>query len=353
MELFRSKIIMKIAYIVPKLTNKGPVIVVKELVTMMTKYGHECKVFYFDKETEISMPCGTEHISIYKSIDFNSFDIVHSHGIRPDCYIFIHKPRKCRAKTITTLHNYVYQDFKYQYNVFVAATAGTLWIKLLSRHDKVVTLSKNAMNYYSKWIDPKKLYYAYNTRFIEHTDEKPDIEDKKLINEFKGNSILIGINAALTERKGVDQVIKALPELKDYRLAVIGNGKVMTGLKKMATELGVHDRVLFMGYRKNAYRFLRYYDIYALPSRSEGFVLTLLEAAIYKKNVVCSDIPIFRETVSDEEAAFFEINNIPSLVKAVRRAHECGDLGKNLNDRYKKMYSPECFYNKYISIYSK
>lgn len=343
---------MNIAYIVPKLTNKGPVIVVKELVSMMTRHNHKCKVFYFDEGVEMSMPCETEHISIYRSFDFNSFDIIHSHGIRPDLYVFMHKPLKCKARTVTTLHNYVYQDFKYQYNGFVAATAGTLWIKLLSRHDKIVTLSKNAMDYYSKWIDSKKLYYAYNTRFIEHMDEKPDAEDMKRINEFKGNDILIGINAALTERKGVDQVIKALPQLKDYKLVVIGNGKVMSELKELAAELNVNDRVLFMGYRKDAYRFLKYYDLYALPSRSEGFVLTLLEAAIYKKNVVCSDIPIFKETVSNEEVAFFEINNIPSLVKAIKRAHECVSLGENLNDRYNRMYSPECFYNKYISIYS-
>lgn len=343
---------MNIAYIVPKLANKGPVIVVKELATMMTRHNHKCKVFYFDEETEISMPCETEQISIFKSFDFNSFDIIHSHGIRPDLYVFIHKPLKCKAKTVTTLHNYVYQDFKYQYNGLVATIAGTVWIKLLSRHDKIVTLSKNAMDYYSKWIDVKKLYYAYNTRFIEHMDENPDAEDEKQINKFKGNNILIGINAALTERKGVDQIIKALPQLKDYNLAVVGNGKVMSDLQRLAAELNVKDRVLFMGYRKNAYRFLRYYDLYALPSRSEGFVLTLLEAAIYKKNVVCSDIPIFRETVSDEEVAFFEINNISSLIKAIRRAHECSYLGKNLNQRYNIMYSPECFYNKYFSIYS-
>lgn len=343
---------MNIAYIVPKLANKGPVIVVKELVTMMTKHNHKCKVFYFDKETEISMPCDVEHISIYKSFDFNSFDIIHSHGIRPDFYAFIHKPLKCKAKIITTLHNYIYEDFKYQYNSFVAITAGTLWIKLLSRHDKIVTLSKNAMDYYRKWINGKKLYYAYNTRFIKHTDERPNVEDEKLINEFKDGKILIGINAALTERKGVDQIIKALPQLQDYKLVVIGNGKAMPELKELATELNVNKKVLFMGYRKNAYKFLRYYDLYALPSRSEGFVLTLLEAAIYKKNVVCSNIPIFKETVSNEEVAFFEINNIPSLIKAIKHAHERSDLGENLNAKYNKLYSPECFYNKYISIYS-
>lgn len=343
---------MNIAYIVPKLANKGPVIVVKELVTVMTKHNHKCKVFYFDQGCEISMPCEVEHISMYKGFDFNSFDIIHSHGLRPDFYVFMHKPLKCSAKTVTTLHNYVYEDFKYQYNYFVAITAGTLWIKLLSRHDKIVTLSQNAMNYYQKWINENKLCYAYNTRIIENINEKPEPEDEKIITKFKENKIIIGINASLTDRKGVDQVIKALPQLKNYKLIVIGNGKVAPELRKLAAILNVKDKVLFMGYKKDAYRFLRYYDIYALPSRSEGFVLTLLEAAIYKKNVVCSDIPIFRETVSNEEVSFFEIDNIQSLVKAIEHAHECSNFGEKLNNRYNKMYSPECFYNKYISIYS-
>lgn len=43
-----------------------------------------------------------------------------------------------------------------------------------------------------------------------------------------------------------------------------------------------------------------------MSSRSEGFPLSLLEAMIYKRNIVCSDIPIFKEILSENEVTFFE-----------------------------------------------
>ena len=88
---------MHIAYIVPKLANKGPVIVVLELVRQMLRHGHTCKVFYFDPEQEIQFPCPVERITFSHAIDFRPFDIIHTHGLRPDCYVFVHKPRHCRA----------------------------------------------------------------------------------------------------------------------------------------------------------------------------------------------------------------------------------------------------------------
>lgn len=41
-----------------------------------------------------------------------------------------------------------------------------------------------------------------------------------------------------------------------------------------------------------------------MSSRSEGFPLSLLEAMIYKRNIVCSDIPIFKEILSENEVTF-------------------------------------------------
>lgn len=341
---------MNIAYIIPKLANKGPIIVVQELVNQMLKNGHQCTVFFFDQEKEIEFPCHTQQISFFKTINFNKFDIIHTHGLRPDLYIFIHKPLKSRAVFITTLHNYVIQDFSYQYNKFIAYSIGNLWMLALYRHNKIVTLSKDALNYYRKWIPSSKLTVAYNTRQINQSISA-DSDDLKLISEFRKDSILIGINAAITARKGIDQVIKALQYLPQYKLLIIGEGKEKKVLEDLCTKLNVQKNVLFLGYRKDAYRYLPLYDIYAIPSRSEGFVLTLLEAAIYKKNIVCSNIPLFQEVVKENEASFFNLNDTNSLISAIKKATSNHSLGDNLYMKYMHNYSPECFYTKYISIY--
>lgn len=342
---------MNIAYIVPKLANKGPVNVVQELVKLMMLHHHTCIVYYFDKGDEASFPCQTIRIKFRERIPFDSYDIIHTHGLRPDIYVFCYKPLRSKVRFVTTLHNYVIPDFSFQYNKLVAYTIGNLWMFALLRHNKIVALSKDAEKYYRRWFPLSKLTYAYNTRDIPMGVPMKS-EDKDLILSFKGNSTLIGVNAALTERKGIDQLINALPYLESYKLLIVGDGKSKENLQKLAQLRHVSDKVLFIGYKKNAYRFLPLYDIYALPSRSEGFVLTLLEAAIYRKNVVCSRIPLFEEIVDDSQVAFFELENIQSLVEAIYKATQIKKMGENLHKQYLDKYSPERFYNRYVNIYS-
>lgn len=342
---------MRIAYIIPKPANSGPILVVLELVKQMMRHGHECTVYHFDEGNEIIFPCKISRISFSQKIDFDSFDVIHTHGLRPDCYLFLHKPLKCKTLCVTTLHNYIIPDFSYQYNKFIAYTIGNLWMMCITRHDKIVTLSKDAIQYYKKRLPTKKLAYVYNTRNIPLSSSITEEEKKKVL-DFKGSSILIGVNAALTDRKGIDQIIKALKQLPSYKLIIIGEGKSKKTLEQLCMTENVSQQVLFLGYKKDAYRFLPYYDLFALPSRSEGFGLTLIESAIYKKNVVCSKIPIFQELCPHNEVAFFDLENIQSLVQAIKTATENNTLKERLYQRYCETFSPNIFFEKYYSIYT-
>lgn len=342
---------MNIAYIVPSLKNAGPVLVVKELVEQMEKNGHQCHVFYFDDKIELSFTCPISQIRFSSALDFGSFDIVHTHGIRPDAYVFIHKPLHTKTKFVSTLHNYVFRDLSYQYNKLTAYCCGYLWMKLfLSRHNCIVALSKDAATYYKKWIKQSRLTWAYNTRSLPQ-QEKLDSEELKQLQTFKQDSILIGVNALLTDRKGVDLLIVALARLPEYKLFVVGDGKVKSRLIQLAKEYNVYDRVCFAGYHKNAYRYLPYYDIFAMPSRSEGFPLALLEASIIGVSTVCSDIPVFKELYSEEEVSFFELENIESLVASIKNMANKKSYSIAIYHKYLNEYAPHSFYQRYIDIY--
>lgn len=342
---------MNIAYILPSLANKGPVLVVRDLVREMKNRGHRCSVFYFDDKIEVAIDCPCRIVKFQK-MDFSKYDIVHSHGLRPDLYVFLFKPRKSHTKFITTLHNYVYRDLWYQYNPAFSLIFGTLWAIALTRHDRVVALSDDAKRYYSRILFWKKLDFAYNTRSLPE-DVSLTQEEQRVILDFKGNDCLIGVNALLTFRKGVDIVIRALPALPGYKLFIVGDGKEKGHLEKIAEDLNVRDRVYFAGYVKDAYRFIKYYDVYAMPSRSEGFGLSLIEAVIYKKPVVLSSIPIFRELFSSEEVSFFELSSIESFVEAVENVKKCAEKVDLAYNRFISAYSPEIFYKRYISIYER
>ncbi|KAA6333666.1 4-alpha-N-acetylgalactosaminyltransferase [termite gut metagenome] len=337
--------------ILPSLANKGPILVVKELVDQLTIHGYRCSVYYFDEIIEIQMKCETFKSTLWGRIPFEKYDIVHSHGMRPDMYVFFHRPLNTKTKFITTLHNYVIKDFGYQYNKITAYTVGNLWMLLLRRHDIVVTLSKDAMVYYSFWFKKSKLRYAYNTRDISIADDIEDGEKNKIL-AFKLNSILIGVNSLLTRRKGIDMLIKALVQLPQCKLYIIGNGYSRKELYNLALKYGVIHRCKFLGYKKDAYRYLSFYDIYAIPSRSEGFPLSILEAAIFKCPVVCSNISIFKEAFTENEVSFFELENIESLVQAIIQAIDNKKMGELLYQKYINMYSPKKMFQQYMDIYN-
>ena len=414
---------MKIAYIVPKLAQRGPVIVVRELVAQMTAHGHECTVFYFDEgPDELGFPCATRRIRWRSGaaagekpadegrgaacggpggLDFNRFDIVHSHGLRPDAYVCPHKPARSHARCITTLHNYVFDDLRYEYNRLTAFIAGRAWLAALRRHDTVVTLSQDALRYYSRYLPAGKLTYAYNTRRLPAAGDdgadgsngfsplsaaeiteatafpqarpqaapipaagnatpetaRPQLQAEPATHNAtprpaQPQAYLIGVHAELTHRKGIDQLLRVLPQLPDYRLLIIGDGPSRAELEQLAADNGVADRVRFLGRRPNAWRYLPLYDLYALPSRSEGFPLALLEAAAHGSAVVCSDLPLFKELITENEVAFFESENPDSLREAILNAtaRKAG-LAQNLHARYRAAFSPGHFYERYLEIY--
>lgn len=345
---------MKIAYIVPSLANRGPVIVVQELVRQFARHGHSCTVFYFDDIVELDFDCLVRQINMSERVDFSEFDVVHSHGMRPDRYVTRFASKNGRTVYLTTMHSYLIPDLSYQYNPVVGFIAGNWWLtRWTCRHDRIITLSKDAMKYYRSWFGADRLTYAYNTRDIDMESVAATPDEDTMITSFKGSSTLIGVNALLTERKGVDQIIRALAELPDHKLFVAGDGKSRAQLEELARREGVADRCLFAGYSKDAFRFIPHYDVYALPSRSEGFPMALLEAAVFAKPSVCSSLPVIREILDEGEVAFFDLEDIPSLHRAIMRATGNKAMGDAMRRRYDEQYSPDCFYLRHFEIYTR
>jgi glycosyltransferase involved in cell wall biosynthesis len=329
------------------------VIVVQELVRQFVGHGHRVEVFYFDDRNELVFDCPVRRIKHNEPIDFSQFDIVHSHSMRPDRYVTRFARRNGRTRYLTTQHSYMMPDLTYEYNRVVAMLAGNWWLmRWTRRHDRIITLSRHAMDYYRRWFPSERLTYAYNTRSIDPSKVSLSREEERMIARFRGRSTLIGINALLTARKGVDLMIRALRHLPGHKLFVAGDGKDRKRLEALARFEGVEDRCLFAGYRKDAYRFLPLYDVYALPSRSEGFPIALLEAASFAMPTVCSSLPVIREIWNEGEVAFFELDDIDSLKKAILRATGNRKMGEALRRRYDEQYSPDRFYRRHLEIYS-
>ncbi|MDQ0651073.1 glycosyltransferase [Pseudomonas cedrina] len=76
--------------------------------------------------------------------------------------------------------------------------------------------------------------------------------------------------------KGFALAVAQLPA--ESRLAILGTGRLEQDLKALARELGIADKVLFLGQVPDARRYFRAFDVFALSSDHEPFGMVLLEA---------------------------------------------------------------------------
>ena len=92
--------------------------------------------------------------------------------------------------------------------------------------------------------------------------------------------------------KGVDVLIAALPGLlravPEAHLVAIGGGNDLPRLRRLANESGVAQRIHFLPFLKpeELWSAYEYCDVFALPSRGEGFGLVFLEAMAHAKPVI-------------------------------------------------------------------
>ena len=80
-----------------------------------------------------------------------------------------------------------------------------------------------------------------------------------------------------TPRKNLDTVLRALARVPGVHLAVIGRVE-RSPYPKLAAELGIAERVHFLGFRRDMGRLMQAADLFVFPSRYEPFGIVVLEA---------------------------------------------------------------------------
>jgi glycosyltransferase involved in cell wall biosynthesis len=117
---------------------------------------------------------------------------------------------------------------------------------------------------------------------------------------------LIGFAGRFVEEKGFDYLFRAVPHVldacPDARFVYAGDFPVYEDFYEQCARLleGYDDRVIFLGLildRQKMANFYRMCDVFVLPSRSDCFPSTQIEAMFCGTPVVCTDIPGAREAV--------------------------------------------------------
>jgi glycosyltransferase involved in cell wall biosynthesis len=104
--------------------------------------------------------------------------------------------------------------------------------------------------------------------------------------------------ARFAPQKNQAQLIEAVSGIDlPFKLTFVGDGPTRATAERMVAELGLKDRVEFLGVRKDTAEILAASSIFALATNWEGFPITILEAMRAGLPVIATDVDGVREAV--------------------------------------------------------
>lgn len=186
-------------------------------------------------------------------------------------------------------------------------------------------------------VPPHKIHVVYNGTDVEKfaitAAEQARLPGWRLDHGLGAGPLLLTA-ARLVRRKGVDTVLAALPAIArrvpDVHYAIVGSGPERDALEKLACELGVRERVSFLGKLPDRDVVMAYNacDVFVMPARFEhpsveGFGLVFREANACGKPVVGSRTGGIADAIEDGHTGLLiEPDAVEPLASAVLRLLE-------------------------------
>jgi glycosyltransferase involved in cell wall biosynthesis len=119
---------------------------------------------------------------------------------------------------------------------------------------------------------------------------------KKLFPQFK---FIILMASRLTKEKRIGDALSAFADIvRDHPyvgLVVAGDGPLIGQLKNMAKNLGISEKVIFLGFRSDVFSLMKSANIFLSTSEYEGYGMSLVEAGLSRLPVLSTDAGISGE----------------------------------------------------------
>ena len=192
----------------------------------------------------------------------------------------------------------------------------------------------------------------------------PLIDEKVKLNYRRKYDVkdvfIVGTMARLSDVKGQDILLEALPKIKkvisDVKVFFIGTGKFKSKLIQMVEELDIVDDVVFLPVVNDPKEGLSMLDVFVAPSRQEGLGLSIMEAQASGLPVVASNVGGIPSLIEDGKTGFLFKSESPedlarTMIAVLNHSNRRKEVGLVARDFAFKNYSSKKMVEKTIDLY--
>ncbi len=193
----------------------------------------------------------------------------------------------------------------------------------------------------------------------------PNFADETAVNPLPRDSFATPVDPPLLlaagrlhVNKGFDILLKALKQLPDAILWLAGSGPEEKKLKQLTADLGLDNRVRFLGWRNDVTALMKTADLFVCPSRHEGLGSIVMESWAHGCPIVATNSQGPGELIEDGKTGLLTpVDEVKPLAQAIqslledRSFAEC--LTINGSQLCREKFSQQVVVSQYEEVYQK
>jgi len=363
---------LRIIHITHSLEIGGLERVVLDLARGFRSKGHAVSLCCLDRKGELGEMAESEGFEIFslgkkagvnyqlpllirKIVKEGAFDVMHTHNEAGLIYGVAAALFSGRCIIVHTEHG---KELEYHGQKRLHAVERFLWSKV----DHLVAVSEVLRDEVCKNLKIKreKVLVVPNGIHVEkYYHPEGRLEKRKALGIDKNSFVIgnVGRLVPLKNHKFLVDVFKEIGrEFTNARLFVIGGGPLLEELRKYAYGIGLSSSAVFLGERADVQELLPAFDLFVLPSLTEGISITLLEAMAAGIPIVASAVGGNPEIVEDGRTGLLiPLKNMSAWVQGIKGLIADREMREILSiagrTRVRNRFSLETMLENYRSVY--
>ena len=284
----------------------------------------------------------------------NKIDVYH--GLSNELPLGI---EKTNIKTVVTIHDLIFIRYPHLFRTIDRKIYYKKFKSACQRADKIIAISQQTKQDIINFLHISEdkievVYQGCNTIFHHPISENKKQEIKEKYNLPKNYLLSVG---SIEERKNLLTILKALKELPNQKLVVIGNGEAYKiKCLRFISKHNLSNRVQFLSYLNLSEMAAIYQNAQILiyPSIFEGFGIPILEALYSKTPVITSNDGCFTESGGNSTKYIdpLSVDQMKSTIIEIQNSQKLQEKMKNEGLEHAQNFTDDKIAGNLMKVYT-